>query len=209
VRQYREAIVTFTRALAVAPDHPVLYRHRGHRYLSVRQLDSSVLDLERGAHLDTANHDIWYHLGVARFARGEYAEAVSAFEKARGTARNAEGRISSTDWLWMSLRRAGRTADAALALAMLPDRAPDGGAAAYWRRLQLYQGLIAPDQALTPADTGDIQIATLAFGIGNWHLVHADTTRAREWFRRSVASGGWPAFGFICAEADLRRLGQR
>src|SRR2546427_10147133 len=34
VRQYREAIMTFTRGLAIAPQNALLYRWRGHRYLS-------------------------------------------------------------------------------------------------------------------------------------------------------------------------------
>ena len=34
-----------------------------------------------------------------------------------------------------------------------------------------------------------------------------DTVRARSWFERAIASGGWPTFGFIVAERELRRLG--
>src|SRR5881398_224997 len=37
VRQYREAIQTFTRGLKIAPNNALLYRWRGHRYLSTRQ----------------------------------------------------------------------------------------------------------------------------------------------------------------------------
>ena len=59
---------------------------------------------------------------------------------------------------------------------------------------------------LTPADTGDVDVATLSFGLGNWYLVKGDSARAREQFRRSVASGGWPAFGFIASEAELARM---
>ena len=59
---------------------------------------------------------------------------------------------------------------------------------------------------ITAADTADIQVATLSYGIGNWYLVTGDTARAREWFRRAVASGGWPAFGFIASEVELARL---
>jgi hypothetical protein len=70
----------------------------------------------------------------------------------------------------------------------------------------LYKGAIGPDQVLTPADTGDVTVATLAYGVGNWYLVQRDTARARQWFERAIRSGGWPAFGFIAAEAELRRL---
>jgi hypothetical protein len=80
---------------------------------------------------------------------------------------------------------------------------------AYRQRLRLYRGEIAPDSVLTPADTSDVAIATLSYGVGNWHLVRGDTARARRWFERAVASGGWPAFGFMAAEADLQRLRRR
>jgi hypothetical protein len=33
-----------------------------------------------------------------------------------------------------------------------------------------------------------------------------DKAQARKWFERSIQSGGWPAFGFIVSEAELRRL---
>jgi hypothetical protein len=46
----------------------------------------------------------------------------------------------------------------------------------------------------------------LLYGVGNWYLVRGDTVRARDWFKRAVASGGWPAFGFLAAEAELARL---
>jgi hypothetical protein len=51
-----------------------------------------------------------------------------------------------------------------------------------------------------------VQVATLSFGVGNWYLVKGDTATARRWFERSVASGGWPGFGFILSEVELRRL---
>src|ERR1700674_5505463 len=49
VAQFREAIVTFTRGLEIAPNDPLLYRWRGHRYLSVREFDKAMADLTRGA----------------------------------------------------------------------------------------------------------------------------------------------------------------
>jgi tetratricopeptide (TPR) repeat protein len=206
VRQYREAIATYTRGLATQPDNALLYRYRGHRYISVRELDSALADLERGNRLDTTNYDIWYHLGVARYVRGDFAGASDAFARAQRMAPNANEIAGSTDWLWMSLSRAGRTAQARAALAPITDSLPVTTARAYFQRLRLYRGRIAPTEVLTPADTDDIQVATLSYGVGNWYLVNGDVTRARAWFERAVASGGWPAFGFIAAEAELRRM---
>src|SRR6266513_17788 len=55
-RQFREAIQTFTRGLAIAPNDAMLYRWRGHRYLSVREFDRALDDLTRGGRLDSTNY---------------------------------------------------------------------------------------------------------------------------------------------------------
>ena len=203
VRQFREAIETFTRGLAIAPDNPMLYRWRGHRYLSVREFDRAYQDLTKGFSLDSLNYGILYHLGIVRFVRGDFAGAADAFRRAQPLAPEGGELAGSTDWLWMSLSRAGRAAEAK---AML-DRRPDSIAVdnAYARRLKLYRGQIPVDSVITPADSADVQAATLAFGVGNWYLVRGDTARARSWFERSIRSGGWPGFGFILSEVELRR----
>jgi len=204
VRQFHEAIETFTRGLAIAPNNAMLYRWRGHRYLSVREFDRALSDLTRGFALDSMNYGILYHLGIVRFVRGDFAGAADAFRRAQPLAPEAGELAGSTDWLWMSLSRAGRHSEAK---AML-DRRPDSlkVANAYAQRLRLYRGEIGPDQVITPADTADVQAATLAFGVGNWYVVRGDTARARPWFERSIRSGGWPGFGFILSEVELRRL---
>jgi len=206
VRQYREAIETYTRGLGVAPDNALLYRYRGHRYISVREFPHALADLERGVRLDTTNYDIWYHLGVVHYLRGEIGTAAQAFARARPMAPNDNELAGSTDWLWMSLSRAGRRNEAAAVLNTLRDSLQVPAGYAYVQRLRLYQGRLKPENLISPADTADIQLATLAYGIGNWYLVAGDTVRARTYFRRAVASGGWPAFGFIAAEVELVRL---
>ena len=42
--------------------------------------------------------------------------------------------------------------------------------------------------------------------VGNWHLVRGDQAQARRAFERSIQSSGWPGFGFIASEAEMRRL---
>jgi len=202
IRQYREAIETFSRGLKIAPNSALLYRWRGHRYLSVREFDKAMQDLQRGARLDSTIYGIWYHLGIVRFVRRDFAAAADAFTRALPIAPDSSERSGATDWLWMSLARAGRQAEAKALLDRHPDTPPGGNA--YTQRLRLYRGEVSPDSVFTPADTSDIQVATLSYGIGNWYLVRGDTAKARGWFERSVASGGWPAFGFIVSEAELR-----
>lgn len=203
-RRYREAIRTFTRGIEIAPQDVRFYRWRGHRYLSIGDLDLALRDLTRGLEIDSTSYGVLYHLGIVRFARGDFNGAADAFARAQPRAPDAGELAGATDWLWMSLSRAGRGAEAR---AML-DRRPDSLATtnAYRQRLRLYRGEIGPDDLLTPADTNAIATATLSYGVGNWYLVRGDTARAIQWFDRSVKSGGWPGFGFLLSERELRRL---
>ncbi|MGH7695738.1 MAG: tetratricopeptide repeat protein [Gemmatimonadaceae bacterium] len=205
-RQFREAIQTFTRGLRIDPKNAVLYRWRGHRFLSVRDYDRALADLNQGALIDSSVYGIWYHLGVLRYIRGEFAAAADAFKRGLPLAPNAAERAGSYDWQWMSLMRAGREDEARALLKSMPDSVPVAAANAYSQRLRLYQGRIGPGDVFTKADTGDVAVATLSYGIGNWYLLHKETKRAKEWFERSIQSGGWPAFGFMASEAELKRM---
>ena len=206
-RQFREAIATFSRGLGIEPNNALLLRWRGHRYLSVREFDRAFADLKRGSTLDSTIYGNWYHLGIVQFVRGDFSAAAASFAKAQPIAPDAGELAGSTDWLWMSLSRAGRGAEAKAMLDRKPEsRITPPANNAYTRRLQLYRGEIGPDAVVTPADTDEVQVATLAFGLGNWYLIRSDKAQARKWFERSVQSSGWPGFGFIASEAELRRL---
>ena len=206
-RQFREAIATFTRGLEIDPNNALLLRWRGHRYLSVRDFDKARADLTRGSTIDPSIYGIWYHLGIIQYIRGEFVAAAASFAKAQPIAPDPGELAGSTDWLWMSLSRAGRGAEAKAMLDTKPESRLPPIDNAYTRRLKLYRGEIGPDAVVTAADTEDVQIATLAYGLGNWYLVKGDKARAREWFERSVnTAGGWPGFGFIVSEVELGRL---
>jgi tetratricopeptide (TPR) repeat protein len=204
IRGYREAIETFSRGIAIEPDNALLYRWRGHRYLSVREMDSARADLERCLVLDATLYGCWYHLGIVKYVAGDFTGAADAFARALPLAPDAAEYAGSIDWGWMSLSRAGVTDEATAWLDMNSDSLNVENA--YTQRLQLYRGRIDAAELVTPADTADVQIATLNYGLGNWYLLRGDTAQARGAFERAVASGGWPAFGFIVAEAELRRL---
>lgn len=87
-------------------------------------------------------------------------------------------------------------------------RRPDSLATtvSYAKRLKLYRGQLSPDSLFASGDTTATDVATLAFGLANWHLVRGDTARARPLFERAIRSGAWPTFGFIASEAELARL---
>ncbi|MGE0479991.1 MAG: tetratricopeptide repeat protein [Phycisphaerae bacterium] len=113
--------------------------------------------------------------------------------------------VAAADWLYMSLRRAGRDAEAAGVLAVVRPEMNIVENAAYHRRLLLYKGQLRAEQLLNVESATSLDLATYGYGVANWHLCNGDRARARELFERVTQGGNWPAFGFIAAEAELAR----
>ncbi|HEX5736058.1 MAG TPA: tetratricopeptide repeat protein [Blastocatellia bacterium] len=205
VWRYRDAIRTYSRGIEIAPQNALLYRHRGHRYISTRQLDKAIVDLERGAKLDDKNYDIWYHLGLAYYLKGDFARAASAYEKCREVAVKDDSLIAVSDWLYMTYRRHKKEAEAARVLERIkPDMQP-GENKSYFDRLLFYKGLKKESDIINDKMT-DLEVATVGYGIANWHLYNGNPEKAKEYFQRIVSGKYWPAFGFIAAETELTRM---
>ena len=225
--RYREAIALLDQGIERWPDNPRLYRHRGHRFITVREFARAQADLERAAELiagtpdeiepdgmpnaaglprTTLAYNIWYHLGLARYLQADYAGAVSALDEARAVADNDDAIIAVTDWLWMTHMRLGAQDTAA---ALLGGIRPDMELLEndnYHRRLLMYKGVLAPG-SLFDVDTGTpADIATQGYGVGNYYLVTGEPDKAKAVFERIIAGPGWNAFGYIAAEADLQRM---
>lgn len=223
-----EAIAVFTDGIKQHPDYAPLYRHRGHRYISVRRFDEAVADLtkaaeliegkpdpiepdgapnERNIPLTTLGFNVWYHLGVAKYCNGDFEGALAAFrETGRFTRSFIDNVVAGTDWTYMILRRLGRDEEAAAALEPIRPGMEMIENHAYYRRCLMYKGLIAPADLLDVQNASELDLATMGYGLGNWYLVNGEREKAIELFRRVTAGPYWPAFGFIAAEADLARL---
>ena len=221
---YRDAIRVFGEGIRKHPDDARMYRHRGHRYITTRQMSRAVADLETAARLmadrpdqvepdgqpnsygiptSTLKSNIWYHLALAHYLRHDFESALGAWRNAVDVADNDDMLVASADWLYMTLRRLGQEEAAAAVLERItPDmRILENDA--YHRRLLMYKGLIPPD-SLMPVDTRDpVQIATYGYGIANWHLYNGDRYTAETLFRRILEGPNWAAFGYIAAEAEV------
>jgi tetratricopeptide (TPR) repeat protein len=217
VWRYHDAIETYSRGIKIAPTDARLYRHRGHRYISIRQFDKAVVDMKRASALNDQDFDIWYHLGLAHYLKGEYAKAAAAYEKCYAVAEknraqaeaNKEGRddslVAISDWLYMTYRRMKKDADAAKVLEKITPQMHVKENKSYYDRLLFYKGLKSETDLINVEKATDLEIATVGYGIGNWHLYNGNGAKAEEYFRKIVAGKYWPAFGFIAAEAELAR----
>ncbi len=227
----REAIEVYSQGIALHPENPWLYRHRGHRYLTLREIDNAIRDFERARTLvagtldqvepdgqpnatnqpiGTLQSNIMYHLGLAYYLKGDFARAIPIYRSELASAHNDDRRVATAHWLYMALRRLGRKAEAARVLVPIRTRMDVIENDAYHRLLLMYKGELPPDSVLAVTPTGEMSVtdATAAYGIGNWHLYNGRTAAAREIFRRIVAGGQWGAFGYIAAEAELAKARQ-
>lgn len=225
--RYQDAIATFTKGIEQYPNNPKFYRHRGHRYISTRQFDKAQADFEKAVSLikgkpdevepdgapnpaglprSTLQFNIWYHLALAHYLQGEYDDAYNAWTECMKVSKNDDSIVATSDWMWMTLMRLGRKAEAAKVLERITPKMDILENQSYHRRLLMYKGLEKPETLLDTATADDTTIATQGYGVGNYYFVNGDTARAKEVFERVVSGGGWNAFGYIAAEADLARM---
>jgi tetratricopeptide (TPR) repeat protein len=225
--RYRDAIEVFSRGIARHPNEPRFYRHRGHRYITIRKFDLAVADLRRASALvsgrpdeiepdgapnqagiprSTLQSNIWYHLGLAHYLRGDFTAALASYREGMKVSRvNDDMLVATSDWLYMTLRRLRRDAEAAQVLEPIREQMDVLENGAYHARLLMYKGLRSPESVLNLNTADDVQIATQGYGVGNWYLMNGDRAKAREIFELVTAGTAWTAFGFIAAEADLTR----
>ena len=206
--RYQEAIETYTRAIQLDPRNAMLYRHRGHRYITIREFDKALKDMERAAQLNNNDFDIWYHFGLAHYLKGNYDLAIKAYLRCRAVAQQ-EGKddsiVAASDWLYMSYRRAGKKDDAAKVLERIKPDMNVKENKSYYDRLLFYKGLKKEAEIFNLEKATDLEIATIGYGLGNWHLYNGNREKALEYFRKITAGNYWPAFGFIAAEVELAR----
>ncbi len=213
-RQYREAVATCTKGIAFAPTNADLYIERGHRELGLRRFEAARNDLEHAVVLDPKKLDAPYHLGLAHYFLGEFDEAARSFQSALNLAQSNDSVIDCTNWLYVSLRRAGKEQQAVQALKRItPDVTnTEPHLHFYLLLLHFYQGALTEQQVVAPkpADPNDteaeLSFDTTAYGIGNWHLYHQQIGEATERFRSVVTGQAWNAWGFIGSETDLVRI---
>jgi tetratricopeptide (TPR) repeat protein len=225
---YKEAIGILTAATAKYPKEARLYRHRGHRYITLRCFDDATKDLELAAKLtkgkpdeiepdglpnaaniptSTLQSNVWYHLGLAYYLKGDLKRAADAYKTALKFSKNNDMLAATTHWYYMTLRRLERNKEAERSLEPINGDFEVIENADYLRLLRLYRGEVQPEMLLN--EIGDkaenLGNASLGYGLGNWYLYNRDKTRAMDIFRKITSGNQWASFGYIAAEVELTR----
>lgn len=224
--RYRDAIEWFSQQLQKRGPNAKFLRHRGHRYISIREFERAVADFEHASRLihgtedevepdgvpnernqpiSSSHSNVWYHLALARYLLGDFDGALVACDEGMKVSGNPDRLVSQTYWRYLILRRLGRGEDAMRALAPISAKLDLIENHSYLRLLLVYKGELSADSVMEEA-TGAIESPTTAFGLGAFFLLEGDVQRAQVFFERASSGTSWPAFGFIAAEAELMRM---
>lgn len=227
--RFRDAIEVYSAALAKHPDDARLYRHRGHRYISVRELDKAIEDLSKAASLvanrpdevepdgqpnargvptSTLKTNIYYHLGLARFLRGDFARAADAYRQCMENSKNADMQVATAHWQYMTLRRLNQVEDAKQVLEPITAAMDVFENGSYHKLLLMYKGEIDADVLMQTVRAGGLDGATIGYGVANWHLYNGRRAEAEKILTEIVEGNAtqWAAFGYLAAEAEAARM---
>ena len=221
--RYRQAIAIYTEGIKNFPQDARLYRHRGHRYISIRNYEAAIADLEKAASLIQGSTDqiepdgmpnaqniplsslhsnVWYHLGLAYFLIQDYDQAYTAYLKCRESGDNYDNIVSSTHWLYLIQLRLGNPERADSLLAPIQKAGVVIENQSYADLCQLYKGWISPD-TLLQASPGNPSNDAVNYGLASWYLHQGDSTQGIQLLEALVAGKAFTSFGYLAAEGDL------
>ena len=225
---YLKAIDVFTEGIQRFPESYKLYRHRGHRHISLRQFDKAIADYQKAYELmpkDTleiepdgapnklniplsnTQFNVMYHYGLAHYLKEEFKEAEDIYRQCMDYSDNPDLVVATADWLYMTLRRQGKEEEAMALLESLDFEVEIIENDSYFKRLKMYKGELAAEELLEGSgDDIALSLATQGYGLANWYLYNGDTAKAKAMLEKVTKGSSWAAFGFIASEADLHRL---
>lgn len=226
--RYKDSIRIYTEGIKQFPSDARLYRHRGHRFITLRCFDDAIADFEKAARLikgrpdevepdglpnarniptSTLQSNIWYHLGLAHYLKGDFQRALDAYREAEKVSTNADMLVATTHWLYMTLRRLGREEDGRKTVVAIKDDLEVIENGDYYKLIRLYKGKLKPADVEKEINqpSASLSNATIGYGLGNWFLYNGQQARARKLFQQITAGNQWASFAYIAAESELER----
>lgn len=231
--KYDEAIAIFTKGIALHPSDARLYRHRGHRYITLRCFDKGIADFDKAASFikekpdelepdglpnakniptSTLKSNIWYHLGLAYFVKGEYDLAETAYRYGLAVSKNDDMYVAMANWLYISLLSRGKQQEAESVFnsvsksPQLIENTDYISILYYYVHKPSEKEIERYTKTLVGNDTLGVKAATLYFGAGYYCKMKNLPGKAKLFFEKAIATGQWASFGFIAAEAELARM---
>jgi tetratricopeptide (TPR) repeat protein len=224
---YREAIAIYSEGIQKFPDEPKLYRHRGHRYLTIREIDKAIADLEKATQLiqgkkdeiepdgipnakniptSTLNFNIWYHLGLAYYIKGDFTNALRAYKECMNFSTNDDMLVATSYWTYLTFMQQLKTDEARSTLRPISKDMDIIEDFEYRDLCLMFLGEIEPESLFDPKSADDLKNTTLGYGVGMYYLTKGYSQKAESVFCKIISGEQWPAFGYLATEAELLRM---
>jgi hypothetical protein len=107
----------------------------------------------------------------------------------------------------MTLRRLEREKEASRTLTPIKDNLDLIENGDYYKMIRIYKGQLEAANVWTEITqrSDSLSNATIGYGLGNWFLYNGQRADAEKIFRHVTAGNQWASFGYIAAEAELKR----
>lgn len=227
--EYPKAIAIFTRGIHLHPKDARMYRHRGHRYLTLRCFDKAIEDFKKAAKLvkgkpdetepdglpnakniptSTLQSNIWYHLGLVYFIQGNYNDALIAYRECMKVSGNLDMYVATANWMYITLQRLKKEKQAKQLLKTIKPDTELIENNDYLQVLLLHkqQTDIADPVSFLQSGKEGLGLASFGYGLGNYLLLNDKKEHAEKVYQLIIQSNQWSSFGFIAAEAELNRM---
>ena len=223
--RFREAAAIFSHGKEKHPNDARMYRHRGHRFISLRLFNQAIDDLEKSAELIEGKPDevepdglpnqrnlpvsslqfnVWYHLGLAYYVLGDYESALDCYQECMKVSELDDKKVATSHWLYMTLRLLEQQEEAESVLSIISKDMDIIENQHYHQLLLMYKGERKPEEVMDEArKQGALAVATVGYGVGNWYYYNGQEEKAVELYNEVLDTGGWAGFGYIAAESDL------
>ena len=221
---YLGAIELYTDGINQHPNDPRLYRHRGHRYITIRKIKEAIADFEQAKKLiqgkpnqvepdgmpnalnipvSTLHGNIYYHLGLAYYLKGNLESALTSFQSCLETSTSPDNVVSASHWLYMILRELNREEDANKILKEITSEMEIIENHSYYNLCLFYKGVIE-EQNLIDLGEGSANDAVM-YGIGNWYRYNNQEEKGNQILNELLERDSWNSFGFIAAESKMTK----
>jgi tetratricopeptide (TPR) repeat protein len=225
--KYNEAIAIYTKGIELHPNNARFYRHRAHRYITLRCYDNAITDLKKAVELtrdqvdeieqdgipneknfptSTLQTNIYYHLGLAYYLKGDNRQALLAWEKCLDISANDDMKVATINWLNVVLRKMGRQNDADQHLREVSNDMEIIENHDYFDILLMYKTSNDGKLVEKTQNQETLSNATLGFALGSYYQFKGNREKAKELFEKVVAGKQWSSFGFIAAETELAKM---
>jgi len=219
---YKDAIRIYGKGLIRFPNDARLWRHRGHRFITRRCFDEAIRNLKKAVELikgkpdqpepdgipnaknmpvSTLQTNIWYHLGLAYYLKGDYANASLAYEEGLKIAKNADMRTAFVYWEYLTLRKLDKDEQAKKLLETIPANTVVIENGDYLKLIEMFKGKTTPQELYSANEKN----STILYGVGSFYLLSGHKEKGAVIFKKLTEGDQWANFSYIAAETYLKR----